>query len=285
MSTSKERIEVYNELRESLNGDLETQYSYLMTTGNVDEAYKTFLRLMDYGFINYGDERANPKTKMFKTKEHLIDCTKSSNWATRDFRREVGVSYVPKQIIGDFNFQYALLEESLGHWGKRVEGNYEGDIYMDKTPRKVLVKMLTTKKAVKNAIDDIKNICKKRSISPKGMDDILDEALLGMDTIYEVTVDGNVMNGYKTLGYVVYRLASDGCSYNGFTIMRYKEAAEIWLNIQYLNSDILKMASECLCSVAPVNKVSEIIKPDEGFSLQNILVEASKVKGPKPEKK
>lgn len=279
-----QRIEIYKELRDELKASLETQYTYNMGFGNVQDAYNIFLRMMEFGFISFDDPRANPRTKMFKVDGYPIDCADPANWAMRDVRRGAGSNYAPKPLFGEFNYQFAMLEEIIPHWGKRLENGYEGDVFMDVLPSKVVVRMITSKKSIKDAFSNINDICKENGVKAGDMSDILKEALLGMAVVYEISMTGNVMNGFRVMGYVVYRVTDDGSAYNCFTFVRYPAMAKMWLNVTYFQSDIERVAHENLCRAIPVANLHQVIKPDKALEIQSNMIRASNSKGAPPKK-
>ena len=110
----------FNEIKEERIAKAEAMYMASTVTGDKDQQFKAIGELMAYRVITKDD----PRFKKF-----LRDTKENPMFFERDIRNEM--YYGCKWVYGDYPSTITTMVSTLAHEGKRVEGNYEGDVHFD----------------------------------------------------------------------------------------------------------------------------------------------------------
>lgn len=227
-------IEKYIKSGESIRDQLEAQYNIQMYMGDVEKAYQIFLKLMEFGFISADDKRANPSTKLFRNSEVCIKCNEPANWAGLDIRRNNG-AYVPKYFLCNCAYKLTSPVIQVEHWGKRVEGNYSGDVMIGNIPKKLICSSVNYIKQIDNLFDNLQNVEKEYKLKAGSFESMRKAAKVGAVRVYEVTVDGNTLPGLKTIGYLFMRYNYQTSQFDILVSTLYNVAIKSWIDVDMLN--------------------------------------------------
>jgi len=189
-----EEVKQYEEMRISLASSMEAQYNFFMVTGKMDMAYNILGKLMAYKLISFDDERVDPKNRAYKAAG--ID---ANHRFPLDYRKDT--RFIPEWLFADIPMKMNCSMETSKYWGKRVEGNYEGDIVIPERRLDIGINLVNTDRAAAAAAEGVIKMYAElgKKLSLAGMQE---KVSIGVTRVYEITILSTVLSSYKTLGYV-----------------------------------------------------------------------------------
>lgn len=189
-----EKIEIYKQLESELQSTLEAQYQYFMLSGDISNAYEVFGKLMGYRLISPEDERVSQADKIFKCggfdPKHRFKY---------DYRKSV--NYLADWLFSDLPSKMHFDMQTNPYWGKRVEGNYSGDVVFKARNIKLRISLVTTIKSAESAATSIAYMCKVQK-KKCNANSVREELCSSTCKVYEVEVENGAAYNYKTVGYV-----------------------------------------------------------------------------------
>lgn len=197
----------HKESKAELAQQLESQFNSYYMFGHIKEAYETFGKMMEYSLIGTDDSRLDPKG-------HFLKAVVKGKIATEDHRFPYDMRK-DKYSLGQWIYcplpravKYTV--NSREYWGKRVEGNYEGDMVYPARTHELTIRLDNTAKQSENSMEMINNTYKEEyGKGPITADDIK-LAREGIIRTYVIEFDSPILARYKTLGHVVLAPTDDG---------------------------------------------------------------------------
>lgn len=194
----------YKELEADLASKLESQYQYLMISGDVLGAYQVLGKLMRYKLIDKFDDRLDSKNKLFskygiaKDARFAVDLRKDSN-------------YIPEWLFADIPYYFKsnlMMNERIG---ERRDFGYVVGVVLPRREIEVEFRLLNTSASAKNTVEELAQTYKTETGRELNIKSILEEVEVGYSRIYDIKINSVVMTKYKKLGYVlVFRSNKDG---------------------------------------------------------------------------
>lgn len=255
----------YQEFAESIRDSLEQQYQYHMFTGNKIEAHEVLKNLMKYRLIPEDDPRVSVKTKIF---EPDIDVKDQSNWGYFDYRRKDTSGFLGRYLFSELA-GYSIFEvKTIEHWGKRVEGNYSGDIMVSSFNVKVKVSQMNTKITAKRAFEDMAHYLQMCGTSLSEYNSMLELVENGVIRMFTAEIVGNTISKYRTLGFGMLKMDNNG-NLVARTVIKCDALYNTWIPINdfnaLFNATIQKMSSNPVIS-------SELNNLSKGIERQNEMI-------------
>lgn len=268
---SKQDIFDYKELEDSLRDSLESEFNYHMVLGDYNRAHEILLNLMEYKLIPSDDPRCSPKTKIFIG----VDVGNGDNWGRLDYRRKNGVNFMPKYLLCDLAISTGFDVTVLEHWGKRVEGNYSGDIKVESYNLRVRMSLVNDKKNVSDTVEKIAKLIEQINPTTKANVELMkEEALTGVVRIYSLDVIGNILAKYRNLGYVTVKMGGNG-EMKATVFAKYEAMYNSWIDIKEFDSKVAERVQYCVSrDVSVKNKFNA----SEALSIQASMCGQSKQK-------
>lgn len=253
-------LQEYKNYEEEVRDTLESQYQMAMFNGDLAGAYATLGKLMEFKLIDVDDARIEKNNKTYA--KGGID---PKHRFVHDYRKDT--NYIPKWLFGDVKTGETITFTSTPHWGKRVEGNYEGDAYFNARPVGVRISLCNTNKKVENAFDRIDTILGKSKKFNKAESVELCKA--GVHRVYEMEVQGVCASYHKEVGYAIIKMGEQGvdCS----LILQYRSLVGNWVNVE----NAVKAIKDAMRDIADVKRFATVIKPEKAIAEFNAQVAAS----------
>ena len=261
-------IAEYKEFEDQLRQNLEGQYQYHIATHNYEAAHEVVKSMMEYRIIAEDDPRVSPDTKIFGKD---INPKKPEFWGTYDYRRKGYSSYIPKYLFCNLKYRSVITSPTLDHWGKRVEGNFEGGIKITAFNRQFCIELANTARTVRNAMDDIASICKNYKMTFSAYNSMLEMALAGVVRIYKIEVMGNIESRYRLIGYSMLKMDESGAMV-ARTLLKYEALYNNWIDIRKFINAAESAIKNC-CSIE--TKFSLIIDPASALEKQDNMIKSS----------
>lgn len=218
----------YKDMENMLRENLEQQYAYNMFVGNFVDAHENVKSLMEYRLIPKDDPRTNKNTKIFGNEVNTKD---PNSWGQFDYRRNPYADFLPRYLFCDLRYYVMFKVNTYAHWGKRVEGNYEGDIKVEANSRTFRMSLVNTSKTVKDAIDEVNGILNANGKNLSNVAELKEMATVGVMRIYKIEVTGNIQTKYRTFGYVMLKMDNSGAMV-ARAVLKYEAMYNNWIDIK-----------------------------------------------------
>lgn len=249
----------YIEIRNELCSQLELMYQQAILGGNADIAEDCLYKLMSYHAIERGDSRIK-KPKV------------NEQYAIYDYRRTDMIGMLPKCVFYDVaatGFNIGTIE----HWGKRVEGNYSGDIRIEKNSVHIRVSPAQFKGEAEKDIAELNKILQHSGIKPIDAKRIIEEIELGMTKVFHAEISGHAISKYKTLAIGLCKLDNSGNPIMALAV-KYEAVYNSWIDVAEFNAAVSEAMAKCLsCNV----EVKLGNAPDKAIETQKNMMSVTKV--------
>ena len=266
MSANHPEVVEYEQFEDEMRASLEQQYQYNMLIGDRVSAHEILKTLMEYRLIPESDPRTKTDTKVFGKDVNVKD---SSNWGMLDYRRRENAGFIGKYMYSKLSEYKVFNVPTLPHWGKRVEGNYEGDIKITANTMKVRMSLMITSQQVKNAMEEIKAISDANKSNRMGnYEELRMLALRGVMRVYKLEVVGNIISKYRLLGFVMIKVNNSG-NLVAVTIIKYEALYNSWVSIQHFMNELKNAIINS--SSTPIT-VGNLFDPAESIRKQNEMI-------------
>lgn len=202
--------------------------------GNIQLAYDTLGKLMEYGLINANDARLDPKGDFLKTvvkqgiasKEHRFNI---------DYRR--GTTQLGKWLYGSLKRKMEVRLDAIAYVKEVDNGdNKTQEIYGERT-HTVDINLINSGRQAKTAVEDIGRLYKdrfKQDYVTQGDLALADEGII---RIYNIEFTSHMVNYYKTLGFVV--LAPVNTGIRGLIVIKTDALKKYHIDVQTAYNKIL----------------------------------------------
>lgn len=192
----------YTLLRTRKFSDLEVLYNMHICAGEVEEAYEVLGTLMKYRLIEKNDPRLDKSFKLFKNAG-----ISPNHRFLYDYRRDY--NYIAQSIYFECprQFKFKLIGEK--HWGKRIEGNYEGDVIVPEKVMEFSAKQVNTTITVQRALEEISKIYKETFNKNVNLKNVLAELLDGESKLYQISLCSEYNAVYRELGYILFYVGTE----------------------------------------------------------------------------
>lgn len=212
----------YKSYSEDIKETLETNYQLAMLNNDIERAYNVVGDLMSFKLIDATDPRIQKNNKMFQAggveKDHRFRL---------DYRKDAG--FIPEWIFGKIDPVRKVQLKTVTHWGKRVEGNYEGDTVFNSHDMHLRISQCSTPRQVENEMESVEKLFKKLGTLKK-LTDMTTMAKHGVYRVFNMEFDGPCVNGYKYVGTIIVRMREDGVECT--LVINYESLEYNWVKIQ-----------------------------------------------------
>lgn len=212
----------YKKNEEEIKELLDTQFDMAMFNHDYAAAYENLGKLMEYKLIDADDPRIEKNNKTYV--KGGID---KAHRFRKDYRKTTG--FLPSWLYGELAYHQVIRTSTIEHWGKRVEGNYEGDTVFPSRPIEFEFSLCETSMAVANAFDGMAFIVKKQTGKKLDREELEALCKAGVYRVYKIDVYGNCINAYRNAGYVIIRM---GNSYEANMFINYDSLIGNWVGIK-----------------------------------------------------
>lgn len=205
----------YKQFEDEIRDDLEAQYDLCMLNKDLEAAYNTLGKLMEYKLIDKDDPRIDSKNKAFKSAG--IDKNHRFRYDYRNANQ-----YMPTWLYGKLGFSRIIECNTISHWGKRVEGKYEGDVIFKSIKLKIRMSLCNNP----GAADSIGYALDKELNANGTLRELVNA---GVYRVYSVDFyDCHFTN--KNIGYVVVRMTDNGAE--GTFFSDYDSLVNNWVPVK-----------------------------------------------------
>lgn len=218
----------YKDMENVMRENIEQQYAYNMFVGDFVAAHENVKSLMEYRLITKDDPRTDKNTKIFGNKVNTKD---PNNWGQFDYRRNPYADFLPKYLFCDLRYYVMFKANTYEHWGKRVEGVYEGDVKMGANSKTFRMSLVNTPKTVRDAIDEVSSIIKANGKNISNVAELKEMATAGVLRIYKIEVTGDIQTKYRTFGYVMLKMNNSGAMV-ARAVLKYEAMYNNWVDIK-----------------------------------------------------
>ena len=225
---SKPEVIEYNDLRNELLEFLEQQYNYNMLIGEKSAAHENVKTMMEYCLIDRNDPRTSVKTKLFSPDVKVND---PSVWGIRDYRRADSSGYIASYLYATLAHHKSFIVPVIEHWGKRVEGNYEGDIKVKATFMQLRMTEAFTEIQAERTLEDIRLLLKEQGFTLPQYEELAYLAKKGIVRLYRVDANANVLNKYRKMAYVLIKMNANG-NLESKMVINYESLYSTWIDIE-----------------------------------------------------
>lgn len=251
----------YKGFEKEIKDTLESQYTMAMYNGDTTAAYEMLGKMMAYKLIDQDDPRIEKTNKSYIkagiAKDHRFHL---------DYRKDY--NFIPAWLYGNVTASKVINVSTAEHWGKRVEGNYEGDTIFPSRNMALRLRLCQNERAVENAFDGIVKIMQanKLGINREEVEKLCKE---GVYRVYEINVDDNCLIQYKNIGYTVIKMGNEVPE--GTFFINYNSLIGNWLPIKKIIS-ALKTVQE---DMVKESKYRLAINADSAIEQQRGLMDKS----------
>lgn len=262
-TTYKELIE-YNEFGEDIKETLESQYALFMLNHDYESAYKTLGKLMAYRLIEPTDPRIKKNNSLF-----VKGGVDADHRFRLDYRKEL--SFIPEWYFGDIESYRSFKVRTIAHGGKRVEGNYIGDVVFPSTEMTIRVDFCNTTKQVSNNFEAITKTVKEATGKNFKSEKLLTLCKAGVYRTCRIEVTSSCLARYVELGEAIIRAGERQNEAKLF--MRTDSIINNWIPIETVMQEI-KSTIDKMMGEGTVYKLALPI--DKAIEQQKNLISASK---------
>ena len=262
----------YNEIAEEMRQTLESQFNYQIMTGDKIGAHETVKKMMEYGVIDKNDPRCQPGCPMFMGSDG-VNTKDPSTWGYFDYRRKDNAGFIPRYIFCNISNYFIIETTTLEHWGKRVEGNYEGDIKINPAPVKIRVDQMNTQIKAKRAMEDIRDLFKSKGTDFPKYDDTLEMVKAGVVRVLTIEFLGNIISRYRTIGYVLIKMDNNGCM-TARVIIKYESLYNSWVSIEEFIRNIENALHNMVSSDITIGYV---FNPKSDIEKQSVMIKNNRL--------
>lgn len=213
----------YKQYEEEIKETLETQYQMAMFNKDFEAAYNTLGSLMAYKLIDRNDPRIENTNKTYSK-----GGIEKSHRFRLDYRKDYG--YIPSWLFGEIELSHICECKSIEHWGKRVEGNYEGDAIFPSRNIELRITICTTTKKVSNAFDNIEKILnaeRNQKFKREPLESLCKE---GVYRVFNIEVESSCLSSNKIIGYAIAKMGDNGAEVT--LVIKYDSIIGNWVPVK-----------------------------------------------------
>lgn len=256
--------EEYLQYERELADQLEAQWSMAEYNHDLAGQYKVLGQMMAYKVIDPDDPRIEKNNKSYKKAD-----ISSKHRFRLDYRREIGkdgyMGYIPEWVYGDIAPRATTVINTIEHQGKRVEGNYEGDVIFKSFGLTIGASLCGTTRLVENAFEVIERNYAKALGQAKKFTGELEFCKEGIHRVINLKVESPCLNGLETLGQCVIRM-DDDC-YTASLILNYDNIINLWLPLDETLKNLEEVIKRMVSSDAV--KFKYVIDPERARAKQH----------------
>ena len=266
-------IQEYLECAEEMRLQLENTYQFCMFQGDKIGAHEAVKSMMEYGVIERDDPRVSVNTKLFGG-NNGVDVRKRENWGNFDYRRTDCANFIPRYLFGKIGNYEVFYCKTLAHWGKRVEGNYEGDIKIAENSMKFKVRQLNYHREAQGALEDIDRFYKMNRATFANLEEMKKMVEVGVVRMFKIEAVGNIINKYRTFGWGMMKMDDNGVLQIK-TVIKYEAVYNNWIEL----TEIIEKFSHSLVSLCGGNaNVGHMVNPKSAMEHQSMMLNNEKIK-------
>lgn len=201
MNNGMNELMEYKQYENEIREGLETEYALAMYNNDLGTAYNIIGKMMDFKMIDVDDPRIEKNNKSFKaagiSKDHRF---------VRDYRKDM--NYMPSWLFGRLEGNKRIQCNTIEHWGKRVEGNYEGDVIFKSVKVDIRISLCTSS----GQAGGVGTILAAQTQNP-----FLYELInSGVYRVYQVEIVSVSHYMHRNIGYIVVQMTDNGIVGNMF---------------------------------------------------------------------
>lgn len=260
-------IQEYKEFAEEMRMTLESQFNYQIMTGDKIGAHDTVKRMMEYGIIDKDDARCQPGCPMFNGAGG-VNTKDPQTWGYFDYRRKDNIGYIPRYLFCNLDNYFVINMNTLEHWGKRVEGNYEGDIKVASAPVKIRVSQANFQTAAKRMMEDIRDVFKTKNTTFPNFDDMMEMVKAGVVRVFNIEFLGNIISRYRTIGFILVKMDNSG-NMTARVIIKYESLYNSWVSIE----EFMRNLEDAIHHITNTEiSIGYVFNPKEDIERQNKMI-------------
>lgn len=223
-------IQEYKEFAEEMRQTLESQFNYQIMTGDKIGAHETVKKMMEYGVIDKDDARCQPGCPMFGGSGG-VNTKDRQTWGYFDYRRKDNIGFIPRYLFCNLDNYSIINMNNLEHWGKRVEGNYEGDVKIGSSPIKIRISQANFHNMAKRMMEDIRDIFKAKGTTFPNFEEMLEMVDNGVVRVFNIEFLGNIISRYRTIGFILVKMDNSG-NMTARVVLKYESLYNSWVSIE-----------------------------------------------------
>lgn len=201
---------------------LDTQYDMAIFNHDYAAAYENLGKMMEYKLIDTDDARIEKNNKTY-----IKGGIDKGHRFRKDYRKST--SFIPSWLYGELPYRHIVRTSTIEHWGKRVEGNYEGDTVFPSRPIEFEFSLCESTATVSNAFDGMAFIIKMQTGKKLDRTELEELCKAGVYRVYKIDVYGNCINSYRNAGYAIIRM---GKTYECNLFVNYGSLIGNWVGIK-----------------------------------------------------
>lgn len=262
----------YQQFAAELKESLENQFQYNLMMGDKVAAHEAVKSMMAYGLIEKTDPRVSVKCTMFGG-TNGVNVKDSSNWGMYDYRRTDRLGFIPRYLFCNLKEYDVFNVPTIEHWGKRVEGNYEGDIRIEASSTKIRVSQQNYFVGARRCMEEIQKIFEHNHVKFSQFSEMMDMVNAGVVRIFHIEISGNIESRYRTLGYLICKM-NDAGEITVRTVLKFEALYHSWIDIRKFMAAIEQSARKLTVETAIVGHV---LKADETIKKQDDMAKQTKI--------
>lgn len=213
----------YKQFENEIRDTLESQYNMCMFNNDFAGAYEVLGKLMAYKLIEKDDARIESNNKTY-----VKAGIEKSHRFRLDYRRDYG--YIPDWLFGQLDYMGTCKCSTIEHWGKRVEGNYEGDTVFPSRVIDIRFTLCNTTRKIENAFDGISSLMKEHTGKVFNRSTLEGLCKNGVYRVYSIEVESSCISSFKNIGYAIIKMGESGI--NTVLVLQYSSFIGNWLPIK-----------------------------------------------------
>lgn len=208
----------FNEVKAERIAKAEAMYMASTVTGDKDQQFKAIGELMAYRVITKDD----PRFKKF-----LKDTKENPMFFERDIRNEM--YYGCKWVYGDYPSTISTIISTMAHEGKRIEGNYEGDVHFESRDMQLKLTEIKSTATIRRIDAELvkiytKNTGRKMTLGAS----LSDKIEAGEVLVYKIETPDNFIK--KNFGYVAITKSQKNNTVKATIFLHRENISAVYLN-------------------------------------------------------
>jgi hypothetical protein len=214
-------------IKESKRKELEAKYVQYRAHNDLAKAFNTVKELASYHMIDHSDGRLGNKSAMAEERADLHQQALNALRQTPEF----SVIKLPYSIKSSIT-----IEE---HWGKRVEGVYEGDVIFPGRDLELTITKIGQPKAVENSVSAMEKDLAAIRGKKRAVHGYMEKFAEGDSAIYKINTASGVSFRHPNIGYATVTYVNGNDTIQVAIVLRHDILKEQFIMVKQAYSNIL----------------------------------------------